>query len=87
MLMLIPLKTDLWQDSWVRGRIVPFDRDAIHAYIKDNYVVHLTRFDQFTRQLTKGNQNYDEITIGICEAGKHMKWDNMDYLSVSKDMT
>lgn len=31
--------------SWIHGRIVPFDRDAIHAYIEVNYVADPNMLD------------------------------------------
>lgn len=40
---------------WVQGRIVPLDRDVIHAYVKDNYVANLDQLDQFIKHQARGN--------------------------------
>lgn len=55
---------------WVRGRRVSFDRDAIHAYIEDNYAEHSIRLDSFEVQLEKGNYDYPEIVAGNCKVVK-----------------
>lgn len=72
---------------WVWGRIVPLDRDVIHAYIKDNYVANLDQLDQFIKHQARGNWNYNRITIDICEAGKTYEVGQDGLPPISKDLT
>lgn len=57
--------------------MVAFDRDNIHFYIEDRYVVGLERLDTFDRKLAKGKWDYDQIVIYI--------FINVKYYRVGRD--
>lgn len=50
----------------VTDRLVPYNRDVIHKYFEDSYVVDPNGLDSFAKQVARENWDYDQIMTDIC---------------------